>query len=1010
MGQHAATMPAQSEAIAATLSAAWSKLDERYRNGTCAENMSAAPLEQPPELAYEPSEISAGGTPPSVDGCAEGSPAFVQTFFREMGHMPPLFDVAREEERRRVLRRFSLYDVGRVPAIDELAILARDIFDVPSTVINVVLDKDVAFVASSGWDKHETDADAPRIMVPKNDSFCPHAMNKREGSGCFQVPDALEDWRFHHGPLVRDGEGPVRFFASSNIYLPVLDRKVASADTMPIGSVCLMDPKPRTPLNDKQQRILQKLASMAGKEFILAFEQERRRIAQRRQDYLGELFGALIVFPSRNMLSNPNDLPCDLSGIATKLAEHTSSDFAFILDLRSFNGPSFDTPPATPTSAGQGVASPEPSRPQTPTSTPFSSRSTFNRLRHSTGARRRDSSVHGPGSLAIMDVECGRSDDPNQRHKEEWEKRVNSQAGLEAITQALREWYKTGETTFHAPLPSANTSSPVLPTPLVDILAPDVTAVIGAPVFDHEGEPTLYVVVGSRQKHFQFETADAKFVQGVGAMLVAGLLQEKILAADQAKLAFVSQVSHELRTPMFAIGSQLELIRTMTEPSALQTIEPLLDVAETCLTSLREVLDDTLDLSKLSDAHSQAKAKVKLVPVELEALCIDVVKSCFHKAKRLAAIRAEERVGDSSAVEKVDILLKSNLPARVQAKVDVGGLKRVLINLFGNALKFTSQGSITFTLSMNDDTCDQGTHHITFEVADTGKGMAPEFLRDCLFVAFRQEDSFTNGAGLGVSIAESIVKRLGGTLRYRSALKRGTTATVTLPLEIVSASPIDQHLVGKVRNLSEELAALFDPQSRTASRSATPLPSPDKASPHSAARSASDPSPLPDAVSPGTAMQHADVPAAERIRCLVVDDNPIARRILVTYLKSRRVQYAEASGGAQAVELFESFEPNIVWCDIQMPGVDGIEATRRMRELEKKLDRPRARIVAISGLDSTLGEHSSVLTSGQVDHWLVKSGSSLRALAADMLEFSKTLVKSADATASTAKAVASLTL
>lgn len=242
---------------------------------------------------------------------------------------------------------------------------------------------------------------------------------------------------------------------------------------------------------------------------------------------------------------------------------------------------------------------------------------------------------------------------------------------------------------------------------------------------------------------------------------------------------------------------------------------------------------------------------------------------------------------------------------------------------------------------MNDDTCDQGTHHITFEVADTGKGMAPEFLRDCLcahvnlartrlaadtrglrrFVAFRQEDSFTNGAGLGVSIAESIVKRLGGTLRYRSALKRGTTATVTLPLEIVSASPIDQHLVGKVRNLSEELAALFDPQSRTASRSATPLPSPDKASPHSAARSASDPSPLPDAVSPGTAMQHADVPAAERIRCLVVDDNPIARRILVTYLKSRRVQYAEASGGAQAVELFESFEPNIVWCALRSPAL-----------------------------------------------------------------------------------------
>lgn len=130
---------------------------------------------------------------------------------------------------------------------------------------------------------------------------------------------------------------------------------------------------------------------------------------------------------------------------------------------------------------------------------------------------------------------------------------------------------------------------------------------------------------------------------------------------------------------MFAIGSQLELIRTMTEPSALASIDPLLDVAEICLTSLREVLDDTLDVSKLNNG-SQSVAS--LVEVDLESLVIDVVKSCWHKAKRLAALRSgDEGQSNSSAVEKVDVMLRTSLPPGVRAKVDVGGLKRCVLLL-----------------------------------------------------------------------------------------------------------------------------------------------------------------------------------------------------------------------------------------------------------------------------------------------------------------------------------------
>lgn len=266
---------------------------------------------------------------------------------------------------------------------------------------------------------------------------------------------------------------------------------------------------------------------------------------------------------------------------------------------------------------------------------------------------------------------------------------------------------QTGQVAFSAPIPTTANPHPTLDSPLLGILTPDVKAIVAVPVFDHEGEPAIYVVVGSRKQHFQYETTDQRFVQSVGALLVAGMLQERILAADKAKQAFLSQVSHgasfllspprylvslvpltlaltpphltELRTPMFAIGSQLELIRTMTEPSALASIDPLLDVAEICLTSLREVLDDTLDVSKLNNG-SQSVAS--LVEVDLESLVIDVVKSCWHKAKRLAALRSgDEGQSNSSAVEKVDVMLRTSLPPGVRAKVDVGGLKRCVLLL-----------------------------------------------------------------------------------------------------------------------------------------------------------------------------------------------------------------------------------------------------------------------------------------------------------------------------------------
>lgn len=138
---------------------------------------------------------------------------------------------------------------------------------------------------------------------------------------------------------------------------------------------------------------------------------------------------------------------------------------------------------------------------------------------------------------------------------------------------------------------------------------------------------------------------------------------------------------------------------------------------------------------------------------------------------------------------------------------------------------------------------------------------------------------------------------MGGTLRYRSTVGRGTTAQVTVPLEVASG-PLVRCDNPVTRNLTQELEHLFAPLRAG-------LPQTASSGSSKSSRSASAPVP---------SSRPSDDPQQSRVRCLVVDDNAIARRVLVTYLKAKKIEHAEASGGAEAIELFKSFKPNLVWC------------------------------------------------------------------------------------------------
>lgn len=420
-----------------------------------------------------------------------------------------------------------------------------------------------------------------------------------------------------------------------------------------------------------------------------------------------------------------------MTGVCYKVREHTNSDYCFVLDLRAINLPSststsFQTPPSSASS-------------RSPYTSPPLVR------------RHRDPSVHGPGHITVMDIS---GDVSISQNRDDWSRRVDSDEGTSAVAKALTEYHDCQRTTFTLPAPP--TTKPArLPTSLADLLPEGTTAAIAVPVFDHEGEPALFMICGSMQPHFEFEPSDEQWVASIGAILIAGQSQERILAADQAKTSFVGHISHELRTPLFALGSQLELIRTMMDPAALATISPLLDIAETCLTSLREILDDTLEYTKLSLTNGQAPRKDRgatLSEVDLSSLVVDVVKSCASKAKDLARLRGMD---EGRAHEQVPLMFRSAVEEGTRVKIDVGGFKRVLINLLSNAMKvrdslaltaarcladrprpqFTDSGSITVVVSATCGADKDGREEFVFEVIDTGKGMDPTFMRDDLYVA-----------------------------------------------------------------------------------------------------------------------------------------------------------------------------------------------------------------------------------------------------------------------------------
>ena len=351
-------------------------------------------------------------------------------------------------------------------------------------------------------------------------------------------------------------------------------------------------------------------------------------------------------------------------------------------------------------------------------------------------------------------------------------------------------------------------------------------------------------------------------------------------------------MSHELRTPINGIVGMTDLA---LETPLTDEQREFLTIARNSATALMAVINDILDFSRSETGKLQMES-LPYDPVEVAKEACSVVRPLAQSKKLALAYRAQ---GD------VPVSMKGD-PTRV---------RQVLLNLLGNAVKFTEHGRIDLVIG-----CDGlGTARPLLHVAvrDTGIGVAPH-MQERIFEAFVQEDASTTrrygGSGLGLSIARRLVELMGGRIWLESVKDMGSTFHVTLPLveprwaepQIVEEAPV------------AEVAA-------------TPPPA-----------SGSPP-------------------------VLLVEDNLANQKLMRWVLERQGFQVTLAADGAQGLQAFSQSHFDAVLMDVQMPVMSGLEATRLIRELERDRGGVRTPVIAVTA-NAILGDREACLAAGADDY------------------------------------------
>ncbi|KAK4464061.1 putative signal transduction histidine-protein kinase [Cladorrhinum samala] len=293
------------------------------------------------------------------------------------------------------------------------------------------------------------------------------------------------------------------------------------------------------------------------------------------------------------------------------------------------------------------------------------------------------------------------------------------------------------------------------------------------------------------------EVTDIGLISAFGNSIMAEVSRLEALAASRAKSDFVSSLSHELRSPLHGIMASSELLR---ENMANSRLLPTLDMLDSCATTLLDTFNNLLDHAIVTHAgrNNGSKAAISELKVtDLGLLVEDVVEAvrvghlsgnAFHMQTAMQGKPIYNTTASSAnVVPDRPLLITVNIAKREDWKVllNVGAWKRIVMNIFGNALKYTISGRIDVALKLVQRANKAGVmvDYISLSVEDTGLGMSSDYLKYHLFTPFSQENSHSPGMGLGLSIVQQLVSDLDGTINVKSSVSVGTVVEVLVPFD-----------------------------------------------------------------------------------------------------------------------------------------------------------------------------------------------------------------------------------